>query len=77
MSAVDLSIIVAVRNQLPHNRLFLETLKAAGTVRTDVAVGTVRLSSIRRATTALAPRSGVIRASGALAGAGIAPRRGR
>ncbi|MBF8261213.1 MAG: hypothetical protein HW376_742, partial [candidate division NC10 bacterium] len=28
MSAVDLSIIVAVRNQLPHNRLFLETLKA-------------------------------------------------
>jgi len=30
MSAVDLSIIVAVRNQLSHNRLFLEMLKAAG-----------------------------------------------
>ena len=36
MSAIDLSIIVAVRNQLPHNRLFLETLRAAGTVRTEV-----------------------------------------
>ena len=38
MSAVDLSIIVAVRNQLAHNQLFLETLKAAGTVRTEVII---------------------------------------
>lgn len=38
MTAVDLSIVVAVRNQLPHNELFLETLRASGTVCTELIV---------------------------------------
>lgn len=36
MSAVDLSVVVAVKNQLPHNELLLETLGASGTVRTEL-----------------------------------------
>jgi GT2 family glycosyltransferase len=38
MSLVDLSIVVAVRNQLPHNELFLEVLEASRTVRTELIV---------------------------------------
>lgn len=38
MSLPDLSIVVAVRNQLPHNELFLETLRASCTVRTELIV---------------------------------------
>ena len=38
MSAVDLSIVTAVRNQLPHNHLFLETLRASSTVRTELII---------------------------------------
>ena len=36
MSVVDLSVIVAVKSQLSHNELFLETLKASGTMRTEL-----------------------------------------
>ncbi len=38
MSAVDLSVVTAVRNQLPHNQLFLETLRACRTVRTELII---------------------------------------
>ena len=38
MSAVDLSVVTAVRNQLPHNQLFLETLRASSTVRTELII---------------------------------------
>ncbi len=38
MSAIDLSIVTAVRNQLPHNQLFLETLKSSCTVRTELII---------------------------------------
>src|ERR671923_3018886 len=45
-------------------RLRFSSSRRAGTVRTDVAVGTVRLSSIRRAMTAAAPVRGVVAPSG-------------
>jgi GT2 family glycosyltransferase len=38
MSAVDLSIVVPVRNQLAHNRLFVETLSQFSTVRLELIV---------------------------------------
>jgi GT2 family glycosyltransferase len=38
MSPVDLSIVVAVRNQLPHNQLFLEALNRSSSVRTELIV---------------------------------------
>jgi len=38
MSAVDLSIVVAVRNQRPHNELFLETLRACSRVPSKLIV---------------------------------------
>ncbi len=38
MSTVDLSVIVAVRNQLPHNQAFLETLQAFSTLRLELIV---------------------------------------
>lgn len=38
MTPVDLSIIVAVRNQLPHNQLFLEALNRSSSVRTELIV---------------------------------------
>ena len=38
MSACDLSVVVAVRNQRPHNELFLETLRASSAVRTELIV---------------------------------------
>ncbi len=38
MSAPDLSIIVPIRNQLAHNRLFLETLRAFSTLRSELIV---------------------------------------
>jgi GT2 family glycosyltransferase len=36
MRSVDLSVIVAVRNQLPHNQLFLERLQASSTTGTEL-----------------------------------------
>jgi glycosyltransferase involved in cell wall biosynthesis len=36
--AVDLSIVVPIRNQLAHNRFFLETLADFSTVRTELIV---------------------------------------
>ena len=39
MSAIDLTVVVAIRNQLPHNELFLESLEASGSaVRTELIV---------------------------------------
>ncbi len=38
MSAPTLSVVVAIRNQLPHNQLFLETLRASSTVPTQLIV---------------------------------------
>jgi glycosyltransferase involved in cell wall biosynthesis len=38
MSAVDLSVVVPVRNQLAHNRFFLETLATFSRVRTELIV---------------------------------------
>jgi glycosyltransferase involved in cell wall biosynthesis len=38
MNPVDLSIIVAVRNQRPHNQLFLEALNRSSSVRTELLV---------------------------------------
>ena len=38
MSGIDLSIVVAVRNQLPHNQLFLERLETSSGVRTELIV---------------------------------------
>jgi glycosyltransferase involved in cell wall biosynthesis len=38
MGAVDLSIVVAVRNQRAHNQLFLETLSSASVLRTQLIV---------------------------------------
>jgi glycosyltransferase involved in cell wall biosynthesis len=38
MSAVDLSIVVPVRNQLAHNQLFAETLAAFSTTRIELIV---------------------------------------
>lgn len=38
MSSVDLSIIVPVRNQFPHNQLFLEALHSSSRVRTELIV---------------------------------------
>ena len=35
---MDLSVIVAVRNQRAHNELFLETLRASASVRTELIV---------------------------------------
>jgi len=38
MSPLDLSIIVAIRNHLPHNQLFLEALNTFSSVRTELVV---------------------------------------
>jgi GT2 family glycosyltransferase len=38
MASLDLSIVVAVRNQLAHNRLFLETVAAYSVLRTELIV---------------------------------------
>jgi len=38
MTPVGLTIIVAVRNQLPHNQLFLEALNSSSSVRTELIV---------------------------------------
>ena len=38
MNSMDLSVIVPVKNQRAHNELFLETLRACATVRTELIV---------------------------------------
>jgi len=38
MTPCDLSLVVAVRNQRPHNELFLETVRASSSVRTELIV---------------------------------------
>ncbi len=38
MRAVDLSVVVAIRNQRPHNELFLEALRAYSAARTELII---------------------------------------